>query len=114
LTWQPCHVAHGTLSLDRFENRNGVISWRVSGWLAGVRIRKNLKTHREAAAEKASLEIKALQQASGVRLAIPFLTDDQPREAKSLLRRIAGTVHHEAWVVLPIKNPGSNREIHLD
>jgi hypothetical protein len=101
-------------SLDRFENRNGVISWRVSGWLAGVRIRKNLKTREEAAAEKASREIKAIQLASGIRLASTFLTDDQLREAKSLLRRIAGTVHHEAWVVLPIKNPGSNREIHLD
>ena len=70
-------MSHTEFSLDRFENRNGVISWRVSGWLAGVRIRKNLKTREEAAAEKASLEIKAIQLASGIRLATTFLTDDQ-------------------------------------
>jgi len=84
-------MSHTEFSLDRFENRNGVISWRVSGWLAGVRIRKNLKTREEAAAEKASLEIKAIQLASGVRLATTFLTDDQLREAESLFRRVAGT-----------------------
>ena len=90
-------------SLDRFENRNGVISWRVSGWLAGVRIRKNLKTREEAAAEKAALEIKAVQLASGLRLATTFLTDDQLRDAESLFRHVAGNARHEAWVLLPIK-----------
>jgi hypothetical protein len=62
-------------AVSRFENRNGVISWRVSGWLAGVRIRKNLPTREEAAAEKAALEIKAIQLASGVRSATTFLSD---------------------------------------
>jgi integrase len=78
-------------SLDRFHNRNGTISWRVSGWLAGVRIRKNLKTREEAAAEKASLELRAMQHASGVRLATTFLTDDQLREAESVFRRVTGS-----------------------
>jgi site-specific recombinase XerD len=84
-------MSHTEFSLDRFENRNGVISWRVSGLLAGVRIRKNLKTREEAAVEKASLEIKAIQLASGIRLATTFLTDDQLREAESLFHRVAGT-----------------------
>lgn len=31
-------------AVTRFENRNGTVSWNVSGLLAGVRIRKNFKT----------------------------------------------------------------------
>jgi hypothetical protein len=46
--------------VSRFENRNGVTSWRVSGLLHGVRIRKNFKTREEAAAELAALELKAV------------------------------------------------------
>jgi hypothetical protein len=30
------------------KNRNYVISWRVAGWLHGVRIRKSFKTREEA------------------------------------------------------------------
>lgn len=78
-------------SLDRFQNRNGSTSWRVSGWLAGVRIRKNLKTREEAAAEKAALELRAIQQTSGVRLAATFLSDDQLREAETAFRRMDGS-----------------------
>ena len=48
-------------------NRNGVTSWRGSGWLHGVRIRKNFLTKEEAAAEKASLAIKAVQVSAGSR-----------------------------------------------
>ena len=50
-----------SFAVSRFENRNGVTSWRVAGWLHGVRIRKNYPTKEEAAAEKATLELKALQ-----------------------------------------------------
>ena len=46
-------------AIARFENRNGVISWRVTGWLHGERVRRNFKTREEAAAEKATLEIQA-------------------------------------------------------
>jgi hypothetical protein len=53
--------------LSRFENRNGTISWRVTGNLHGLRVRKNFKTREEAAAEQATFEIKALQAASGPR-----------------------------------------------
>jgi hypothetical protein len=43
-----------TISVNRFENRNGVISWRVDGRLNGVRIRRNFKTQQEAVAEKSA------------------------------------------------------------
>ena len=75
--------------VSRFENRNGVISWRVSGWLHGLRIRKNFKTREEAAAEKAALEIKALQATSGLRTVATTLTDEQAREAEAAFRRLA-------------------------
>jgi integrase len=76
--------------VSRFANRNGVTSWRVSGFLHGVRIRKNLKTREEAAAEKATLEIKAMQAASGLRTAVTSLTDVQLREAEAGFQRLLG------------------------
>ncbi len=76
--------------VSRFENRNGVISWRVDGRLHGVRFRKNFKTREEAAAEKAALELKALQAESGIRSATTFLTDAQLREAEDAFRRLNG------------------------
>jgi site-specific recombinase XerD len=92
-------MTSNVFSIDRFQNRNGTTSWRVSGWLAGVRIRKNVKTREEAAAEKASLELRAMQHASGIRLATTFLTDDQLREAESIFRRIAGSARPLATLV---------------
>ena len=79
-------------AVTRFQNRNGVTSWRVTGWLHGVRIRKNFKSKEEAAAEKAALELKALQFASAVRAATTFLTDEQLREAEAAFRRVSGNV----------------------
>ena len=77
-------------AVSRFENRNGSTSWRVDGRLHGVRIRKNFKTKEEAAAEKATLELKAIQAASGLRSATTFLTDSQLREAEDAFRRLNG------------------------
>ena len=77
----------------RFENRNGNISWRVSGWLAGIRIRRNFKTQEEAAVEKASLEIKAAQIATGFRPVATTLTEAQLREAEAMFRQLAGLTH---------------------
>jgi integrase len=79
---------HTKFAVSRYENRNGVSSWRVTGWLHGVRIRKNLKSREEAAAEKAVLEIKALQAAAGLRAVATTLTEDQMREAESVFRRV--------------------------
>lgn len=76
-------------TVSRFENRNGSTSWRVSGLLAGVRIRKNFKTREEAAAEKAALEIRAFQACAGMRIATTFLSDSQLRDAETAFRRIA-------------------------
>ena len=74
----------------RFINRNGSVSWRLAGWLAGVRIRKNFKTREEAAAEKAVLELRALQTTGGLRAASTFLADGQLREAEAAFQRLAG------------------------
>lgn len=77
-----------TFDVTRFQNRNGTVSWRVSGWLHGLRVRKNFKTREEAAAEKAVLAIKALQASGGVRAVSTFLHDDQLREAEAAFRRL--------------------------
>jgi integrase len=79
-----------TFAVSRFLNRNGVISWRVAGWLHGVRIRKNFKIREEAAAENATLELKAMQATSGLRSVTTFLADEQLREAETAFRRLAG------------------------
>ena len=81
---------HSKFAISRFENRNGVTSWRVEGRLHGLRIRKNLKTREEAAAEQAALELRSLQNASGLRAVATSLAEDQVREAEALFRRVAG------------------------
>lgn len=77
-----------SFDVTRFENRNGVTSWRVSGWLHGLRVRKNFKSREEAGAEMAALEAKSAQAASNVRATSTFLTDDQLREAEAAFRHL--------------------------
>jgi integrase len=79
-----------SFAIKRFKNQSGAVSWRLSGWLAGVRIRKNFKTREEAASEKATQEIRALQVTSGLRSGSTFLTDAQLREAEDAFRRLSG------------------------
>jgi integrase len=87
-----------SFAVSRFKNRNGAISWRVSGHLAGVRIRRNFKTREEAAAGKSVLQLKAIQGAAGgVRMASTFLTNDQLREAEGAFRRLAGSTQSLAF-----------------
>lgn len=81
---------HTTFAVSRFENRNGVISWRVAGLLHGVRIRKNFKSREDAAAEKAALELKVAQAVSGLRSATTFLADGELRQAEDAFRRLEG------------------------
>jgi len=76
-------------AVSQFRNRNGVTSWRVDGRINGVRIRKNFKTREEAAAEKATLELKALQSTSSLRSVATTLTEDQTREAEAVFLRLA-------------------------
>jgi hypothetical protein len=78
------------VSVSRFQNRNGAFSFRVEGSLHGVRIRRNFKTQEEAAAEKAALEVKALQMASSLRAVTTSLTEVQVREAEDAFRRLDG------------------------
>jgi len=80
---------HTEFDVSRFENRNGSTSWRVTGWLHGLRVRKNFKSREEAAAEKAALEIKSLQATSGLRSIATPLTDEQVREAEAAFQRLA-------------------------
>jgi hypothetical protein len=79
-----------TFAVSRFENRNGVPSWRVAGWLHGIRIRKNFKTKEDAAPEKTALELKAAQAISGLRSATTFLADGELRQAEDAFRRLEG------------------------
>ena len=81
---------HTEFAVSRFENRNGVTSWRVTGRLHGIRIRRNFKTREEAAAERSTLEIKALQAASGLHAVATVLAEDQVREAEAVFRRLSG------------------------
>ncbi|MGH7996481.1 MAG: hypothetical protein ACREFX_09035 [Opitutaceae bacterium] len=76
---------HSKFAVSRFENRNGTASWRVSG----LRIRRNFKTREEAAAERAALEIKSEQAASGLHSVTTCLTIDQVREAEVAFHRLA-------------------------
>ena len=84
-------MADTSFSVSRFINRNGVTSWRVSGWLHGLRFRKNFKTRAEAGAEMSALEATAAQVAGNLRSSTTFLTDDQLREAEAAFRRLTGT-----------------------
>lgn len=73
-----------------FENRNGSSSWRVVGWLHGERVRKNFKTRAEAAAEKATLDVRAAQTEQGMRTVATTLTAEEVREAETVFRRLRG------------------------
>lgn len=78
-----------TFSVNRFENRNGNVSWRVDGRLNGLRIRRNFKTQEEAAAEKATLDIKVAQLASGRLNEVATALDaEQVHDAEAAFRRI--------------------------
>jgi hypothetical protein len=77
--------------VTRFTNRNGTTSWRVTGWLHGLRVRKNFKTREEAAAEKSVFEVKAAQTASGMRTVATSLTIEQIREAEAVFQRLRST-----------------------
>jgi hypothetical protein len=83
-------------AVRRFTNRNGVTSWRVSGWLHGRRVRRNFKTREEAAAEKTVFEVKAAQTAAGLRPAATILTEVQLREAELAFQRLG----NRSWSLL--------------
>ncbi len=80
----------GKFSVTRFENQTGTLSWRVDGGLRGTRVRRNFKTREEAFAEKAALEIKALQDENGMRPIATTLSEPQVRDAEVAFRRLEG------------------------
>jgi integrase len=88
-----------SLAVRRFTNRNGVISWRVSGWMFGVRVRRNFKSREEAAAEKGILEIQASQRTSGLGTVVTSLRPEQIREAEAIFCRLSGQSHSLAFCV---------------
>lgn len=71
----------------------------MTGWLQGVRIRKNFKIKEEAAAEKATMELKALQATAGMRSVVTFLTDEQLREAETLFRSLGDSLQSLTFYV---------------
>jgi len=85
--------------ISEFTNPSGNVVFRVSGWLDGKRVRKNLSTRAEAEAERQSLEIQHLQRETGIRAAATRLTDDQLHEAETVFRRLAGLPRSLAFYV---------------
>jgi len=86
-------------AVRRFVNRNGVTSWRVTGWLHGIRIRKNLKSREEAAVEKGALEIRAMQVEAGMRPILTTLTNSQVRDAELAFRQLGNTTQPLSFYV---------------
>jgi integrase len=76
-------TASSAFAVKPFKNRNGAISWRVSGWLLGERIRKNFKTREEAILERGALFMKQAQADSNLRMTSTFLSEAQLREAEA-------------------------------
>ena len=74
--------------ISEFTNPSGEIVFRVSGYLNGQRIRKNLPTQEEAQAERQALRIAALRGEAGMHVAATRLADEQLREAEAAFRRL--------------------------
>jgi hypothetical protein len=53
--------------ISEFTNPSGEIVFRLTGWLDGMRIRKNFHSRAEASAERQTLEIQSVQSTTGVR-----------------------------------------------
>ena len=86
-------------AVRQFKNRNGVSSYRVEGYLHGVRIRKNFKTRDQSIAEKAALDLRAIEAEAGLRPATTFLGPEQLREAEAVFRRLDGNTRSLTFYV---------------
>ncbi|WP_342750889.1 hypothetical protein OH491_05200 [Termitidicoccus mucosus] len=75
-------------TIKPFKNRNGMISFRVAGWLLGERIRKNFKTREAAILERGTLQLKQAQADSDLRVTSTFLTEPQLREAEAAFLKL--------------------------
>ncbi|EIQ01333.1 hypothetical protein OpiT1DRAFT_05909 [Opitutaceae bacterium TAV1] len=80
-----------------FRNRNGVISWRVSGWLHGLRIRKNFRDKQAAFVERGALDLKLMQTQASLQSVVTSLTEEQVRLAEVLFQRFSDKPHPLAF-----------------
>ena len=93
-------MAHTTaFVVSEFTNPSGEIVYRVSGTLAGNRIRKNFSSRAEAEAERHILEIQSVQSETGIRTAVTRLTDAQLQEAEAIFRRLEGNARPLSFYV---------------
>ncbi len=82
---------HSAFVISEFTNPSGEVVFRVSGWIAGRRIRKNFRTRSEADAERQVLDVRRLHAAgSPVRTAITRLTAEQLRDAELAFGQLQG------------------------
>lgn len=84
LRWS--HAGKRSFRISEFKNPCGAISFRVSGRLDGVRIRRNFKTRAEAEAERQVLEVQRMDMANKFRPVVSRLTDAQLQEAEAAFR----------------------------
>lgn len=80
--------------IQDFHNRNGTVSHRVSGWLRGVRIRRNFKLKADAQEELRALELQELATANEFRTVVTRLNEAQVREAEAVFERLKGKSHN--------------------
>jgi integrase len=92
-------MKHAKFVIKEFTNPSGEVVFRVSGWLNGKRVRKNLPTRAEAKAEVDVLEIEAVQAETGIRRTVTRLTEDELHEAEAVVRRMAGKPHSLSFYV---------------
>jgi integrase len=78
---------HSKFFVTQFENSSGSSAWRVEGRINGVRFRRNFKTKEEAAAEKAALELRAVQ-GSNLQSVATSLSEAKVREAEAAFHRL--------------------------
>jgi len=85
--------------ISPFANPSGKVVFRVSGWLDGKYIRKNLRTRPEAEAERQVLEVRSLQGETATRTAVTRLADDQLHEAEAVFHRLEGKARSLSFYV---------------
>ncbi|MGF1453630.1 MAG: tyrosine-type recombinase/integrase [Opitutales bacterium] len=96
-------MATGKVQVQKYKNRSGTWSWRVTGTVNGERIRKNFASHAEALNEKQHYN-DILAQDSRFRNAVTSLTDAQLAEAQDAFDRLAGNYSLRETVDFFLKN----------
>ena len=80
--------------ISEFVNPSGAISFRVSGWLRGIRIRRNFQHKIEAQKELDDLELKRMDTENSLRTVITRLPQEQLREAESIYQDFGTLLIH--------------------